>query len=70
MCIVFLSTGYHHGYKLIILNNRDEVLDRPTKSASFWENEDGNIIAGFYYYYYNHSKINHNHLKQEEIFLD
>lgn len=45
MCIVFLSLGAHPGYKLILLNNRDEALQRPTSKANFWEDQD-NILAG------------------------
>lgn len=44
MCIVFLSLGCHPGYKVIVLDNRDEVFGRPTSMVSEWEGED--IIAG------------------------
>eukprot|EP01124_Arcella_intermedia_P012267 TRINITY_DN18607_c0_g1_i1.p1 TRINITY_DN18607_c0_g1~~TRINITY_DN18607_c0_g1_i1.p1 ORF type:complete len:276 (+),score=59.37 TRINITY_DN18607_c0_g1_i1:48-830(+) len=40
MCIVFLSYGYHSKYKLVLLVNRDEFLDRPTHPTEFWEGSD------------------------------
>eukprot|EP01126_Amoeba_proteus_P017920 TRINITY_DN1886_c0_g2_i14.p1 TRINITY_DN1886_c0_g2~~TRINITY_DN1886_c0_g2_i14.p1 ORF type:complete len:182 (+),score=14.98 TRINITY_DN1886_c0_g2_i14:75-620(+) len=39
MCIVLLALN-HKGYKLIILVNRDEYLDRPTSPASWWETDE------------------------------
>lgn len=44
MCIVFLSFHYHPGYKLIILANRDEYVERPTSPAMWWPDSD--ILGG------------------------
>jgi len=44
MCIIFLAIGCLPKYKLVLLSNRDEYLDRPTALAHIWE--DGNILAG------------------------
>ena len=35
MCIAIISTA-HPKYRLILLDNRDEFLNRPTSTASFW----------------------------------
>lgn len=45
MCIVNFHFQDHPMYKLIVVANRDEYYERPTKSAHFWEDEP-NILAG------------------------
>ncbi len=45
MCIALISTA-HPSYPLILINNRDEYLDRPTAPASFWPRPDDNVLAG------------------------
>lgn len=45
MCIVNFHFHKHPIYKLIVVANRDEYYERPTKSACFWEDEL-NILAG------------------------
>lgn len=46
MCVIFLSVGATQGYKLIVLANRDELLDRPTEAAKFWEDSGFLILGG------------------------
>jgi uncharacterized protein with NRDE domain len=45
MCVIFISYGFTSGYKLIVIANRDEFLDRATEPAHFWT-EHPNILAG------------------------
>ncbi|KAI9828175.1 MAG: hypothetical protein M1826_006103 [Phylliscum demangeonii] len=45
MCIVLLSTA-HPEYPLLLLNNRDEYLDRPTAAAAYWDAPDAHVLAG------------------------
>eukprot|EP00039_Didymoeca_costata_P029763 m.26292 g.26292 ORF g.26292 m.26292 type:complete len:283 (-) comp7781_c0_seq2:95-943(-) len=47
MCILFLHWNPEatSGYKLILASNRDEARNRPTREASFWEDQDGNQAA-------------------------
>lgn len=48
MCLLFVYVNTApgpKGYHLILINVRDEVYDRPTAKASFWEKEP-NIISG------------------------
>ncbi|MED3660862.1 NRDE family protein [Ureibacillus sp. FSL K6-8385] len=45
MCLIHLHFKNHPMYQLIIAANRDEVYDRPTEPAHFWEDEPG-ILAG------------------------
>ena len=50
MCIIFVYACKEpedncEGYSLIVANNRDEFLDRPTKEISFLD-EQQNIICG------------------------
>lgn len=52
MCVTFIcSDGIERslGYKLILINNRDEVLDRPTLPMDW---EDG-FLAGKLVHYLN-----------------
>lgn len=47
MCILFLYINpkpKEGEYKIIIVNNRDELYNRPTKHAHFWH--DGQILGG------------------------
>ncbi len=37
MCILFIAYRIHPEYPLILAANRDEIYDRPTKSAHFWD---------------------------------
>jgi len=45
MCILFLAINQHKEFPLIILANRDEFQERPTKSAHFWK-EYPDLLAG------------------------
>ncbi|PWY71130.1 DUF833-domain-containing protein [Aspergillus sclerotioniger CBS 115572] len=45
MCIALLSTA-HPSYSLIIIDNRDEYLRRPTSPADWWPVPASNIIGG------------------------
>ncbi|KAL4862882.1 hypothetical protein BDV12DRAFT_190103 [Aspergillus spectabilis] len=45
MCIALISTE-HPDYSLIIINNRDEYLRRPTAPASFWPSPNTHILGG------------------------
>ncbi|PYH96094.1 DUF833-domain-containing protein [Aspergillus ellipticus CBS 707.79] len=45
MCIALLSTA-HPSYSLIIIDNRDEYLRRPTSPAGWWPHPASNIIGG------------------------
>jgi len=45
MCIIFLSIGNHPEYPLIVLVNRDEYFDRPTKSTKYWDPPHDHILA-------------------------
>ncbi|PWW75476.1 DUF833-domain-containing protein [Tuber magnatum] len=45
MCILLLTTS-HPDYPLILLNNRDEFLHRPTQPAAFWEPPYSHIFSG------------------------
>ncbi|XP_022153121.1 transport and Golgi organization 2 homolog [Momordica charantia] len=44
MCIAAFLWQSHPLYSLILLHNRDELLNRPTRPASWWE--DGEIAGG------------------------
>ncbi|KAI9797257.1 MAG: hypothetical protein M1833_005553 [Piccolia ochrophora] len=46
MCIVLLSTA-HPEYPLILLDNRDEYLNRPTAPAAFWEAPNSHVLGGY-----------------------
>ena len=45
MCIALLSTR-HPDYPLILLNNRDEFLTRPTAAADWWAPPHQNVLGG------------------------
>jgi len=48
MCILFFCQSeiwQPGGYRLIIANNRDELWDRPTKSADFWHSDQSCISS-------------------------
>ncbi|KAI4143578.1 MAG: hypothetical protein LQ341_002878 [Variospora aurantia] len=45
MCIALFSTA-HPDYSLIIINNRDEYLSRPTAPASWWSSPNDHILGG------------------------
>jgi uncharacterized protein with NRDE domain len=45
MCIALVSTA-HPDYSLIIINNRDEYLRRPTAPAEFWPAPNSHILGG------------------------
>lgn len=44
MCLINFHFQNHDTYKLIVVANRDEEYNRPTKHAEFWE--DAPILAG------------------------
>lgn len=45
MCIALLSTAHPH-YKLILLDNRDEYVSRPTAKAQFWPSPNEHVLGG------------------------
>ncbi|OJJ58747.1 hypothetical protein ASPSYDRAFT_152446 [Aspergillus sydowii CBS 593.65] len=45
MCIALISTA-HPSYSLIIINNRDEYLRRPTAPADYWPAPNTRILGG------------------------
>jgi uncharacterized protein with NRDE domain len=45
MCIAVISTA-HPAYQLILVDNRDEYLNRPTAPASWWPDPNSNILGG------------------------
>ncbi|KAE8354403.1 NRDE protein-domain-containing protein [Aspergillus coremiiformis] len=44
MCIAFFSTA-HPQYRLIICNNRDEFLHRPTSRADWWPSPHSHVLS-------------------------
>lgn len=45
MCLLFYCQDAHPDYPFILLANRDEFYERPTRSAEFWA-EDPAVLAG------------------------
>lgn len=45
MCIALLSTA-HPDYALVLINNRDEYLLRPTAPASWWSPPNAHVLGG------------------------
>jgi len=45
MCITIVSTA-HPSYPLILINNRDEFLERPTAVAHWWNSPDAHVLGG------------------------
>lgn len=45
MCIALLTTS-HPKYRIILLNNRDEFITRPTARAAFWSSPDDHVLGG------------------------
>lgn len=45
MCIALLSTA-HPSYSLILIDNRDEYLNRPTAPAEWWSYDGTKILSG------------------------
>ena len=45
MCIALISTA-HPAYQLILIDNRDEYLNRPTAPASWWPDPHAHVVAG------------------------
>lgn len=45
MCIITFHYKQHPTYKLIVVANRDEFYERPTKALHFWDDEP-NVLAG------------------------
>ena len=45
MCIALISTA-HPSYPLILINNRDEYLSRPTAPADWWPEPNSHVLAG------------------------
>lgn len=45
MCIALLSTA-HPAYSLILIDNRDEYLNRPTAPAEWWSSDGVEILSG------------------------
>lgn len=45
MCLISIAYQCHPKYKLILLANRDEFYQRPTKEAHWWD-EDNTVFGG------------------------
>lgn len=45
MCIALISTA-HPNYKLILIDNRDEFVNRPTAKASWWPHPTSYVLGG------------------------
>lgn len=45
MCLLFCCLDAHKGYPFILLANRDEYYERPTRAAEFWPDAPG-LLAG------------------------
>ncbi|KKY21512.1 hypothetical protein UCRPC4_g03616 [Phaeomoniella chlamydospora] len=45
MCIALISTA-HPSYSLILLDNRDEFLNRPTAPAEWWPSPNSHVLGG------------------------
>lgn len=45
MCVTIFSTA-HPEYPFILLNNRDEFLNRPTAHAHWWEDPNQHVLGG------------------------
>ena len=45
MCIALISTA-HPSYRLILIDNRDEYLNRPTAPASWWPEPHSQVLGG------------------------
>ncbi len=45
MCLIAFAYRIHPRYKFILVANRDEFWDRPTKNAHWWD-DDPHILAG------------------------
>lgn len=45
MCIALISTA-HPSYPLILIDNRDEYLHRPTAPAAWWPEPHANVLGG------------------------
>ncbi|KAM5451538.1 hypothetical protein MaudCBS49596_003810 [Microsporum audouinii] len=44
MCIALISTA-HPSYRLILINNRDEYLRRPTAAAEWWAEPNSHVLG-------------------------
>eukprot|EP01130_Rhizamoeba_saxonica_P012085 TRINITY_DN5061_c0_g1_i1.p1 TRINITY_DN5061_c0_g1~~TRINITY_DN5061_c0_g1_i1.p1 ORF type:complete len:169 (+),score=19.01 TRINITY_DN5061_c0_g1_i1:20-526(+) len=45
MCVIYVSL-VHKGYKLVLITNRDEDLNRRDVKAHYWDPQNPNIFAG------------------------
>jgi uncharacterized protein with NRDE domain len=45
MCIALISTA-HPAYRLILIDNRDEYLNRPTDAARWWPEPHSHVLGG------------------------
>mgnify|MGYP002786721140 CR=1 FL=1 len=45
MCLVLFAKNVWDSFPYLILANRDEFFDRPTKAAAYWEDQD-DVFAG------------------------
>jgi len=46
MCLIFFAHECHPRYRLLLVANRDEFYDRPTRPAQFWRQRP-ELLAGF-----------------------
>jgi uncharacterized protein with NRDE domain len=45
MCLILFAVNPNDRYRLVVAANRDELYERPTVPASFWQNSSG-VLAG------------------------
>ena len=46
MCLIAFAYKTHPKYRLVLIANRDEFYDRPTRSAQYWKDEGHPDIIG------------------------
>lgn len=46
MCLMVLNWRPDHDWPLLLVANRDEFRERPTRAMHWWSPEDGGILAG------------------------
>lgn len=46
MCIIFFAVDRHPAFRLVLIANRDEFYERPTKGLHRWDDDFSHICAG------------------------